>query len=773
MALLRSEPATIFGAGGARAAVRRQGRHDAARSTPTRAATTTGMIVARLQQTAGNRAVASVLGTPAAVASTPARVRGDEAEREAVRAAQHVASPRRSTGSDVPHPQPSRPSVARPGRTLADGVRAAAESHFGWSFAGVRIHDDPATSESLHRAGARAVTTGEDIGVAAQTGDLEAERNRSLLYHELAHVVQQTRATGRPAPGGAAALLSRAEPGPHYAPVVTAVAAGAELGAGRSMRVTATAAGAGALTWSLVGAPAGVTVTPRGRRGATIRSAPTPLGTAPAGGGTVFQVQAALTATPADQAVSGNITFVSVDTITVNPNPAFIPVPIAGGGTTAAPAGTIDANRGGLTGNTGNVVTVTNPAGRAVTVSLPQAAGASVAGTVITPGGSTGRMRVRVADTATASFNETPLRIDSVPTRVTGLGPAGPTGNPAVYGSINPIRFGQSDNAVPSTRVIGETITAGGSDAFGLTPLINGTGPNPAPVGALSAPANGWNDQLFTGTASVDVNRFVGKNPPGGRLPAVWTLRQGFHAWAWSGAASPVEFDNGVHIRSLIQQGPNFRFRTQHRFPGASVTAPLDPYAAVNPLITLTAITGAANVPAAAGGIAADGVATGTATVTASVAGRPVVWSVVSGPLAIAAGAVVPPAGAAITAGLVAGRFPVKVVDQALPNREGLGRIRIVVVRLRGLTAAPSPVPAGVLSTALALNADPGGRTVNWTVDAAAAAAGVTVVGVPAAAPVATTATLTRPAAFTGTVTVTAVDSVLATKRATLRVRFL
>jgi hypothetical protein len=270
----------------------------------------------------------------------------------------------------------------------------------------------------------------------------------------------------------------------------------------------------------------------------------------------------------------------------------------------------------------------------------------------------------------------------------------------------------------------------------------------------------------------VDINRFTGKNPPGGPLPAVWQLRQGFHAFGWSGVRAPGEFDNGLHIRSLIRVGANFFFRTEHRFPGASVVAPLNPYAAVNPLITFTGIAGAANAPAAAGGIAADGVATGNATVVSSVPGRTVIWSIVSGPIAVPNTPTAVATPAVIQAGLVAGNFPVKVVDQAFPNREGTGNIRIVPVRLSGLAAAPAPVPAGTNTTNLTLNAAPGGRTVNWTVDATAAAAGVTVVGVAAAAPVATTAVLTRPAGFTGTVTVTATDSVLANKTTSLRVRF-
>lgn len=699
-----------------------------------------------LQRLAGNRSVSTALAARAVVASR------------------------------APQPAPRPVAAPRPGRALRPEVRSVAESRFGWDFGDVRLHDDVASGERVRAAGAKAITTGDDIAVAGPTGDLEADRNRDLLHHELSHVVQQSRDRRQPVPGGLAERLTKVAEKPQPAPTVTAVAAGAELGAGRTMNVTATAAGNAPLTWTLVGAPAGVTIAPRGRRGAVIRSAPAALGTVPVGGGTNFQVQAALTATPADSAVSGNVLFVTVDSMVVNPVPAQIAVPIFGGGAQAAPANVLDPNRDGLTGNSGNVVVTTQPAGRPTTLRLRAASGASVAGLVITPTATTGRLRVRATDNATGTFNEDARhRIDSMPKKVNGIGPSGGMGAVAgAYGPLNPVRFSQTDNVAPSVRVIGETITAGGRDDFGLTPVINAPGgPNPAPIGALSAPANAWNDSLRTGHAGVDVNRFVGKNAPGGTLPAVWQLRQGFHAFGWDGTRAPVEFDNGLHIRSLIKQGNNFRFRTEHRFPGAGVVAPLEAYAAVNPLIVLNAITTAANAPAAAGGVAADGVATGNVTVNTTVAGRNVVWSVISGPIAIP-GAAVPVGGpVVVTAGLVPGNYQVKVVDQALPNREGTGRVRIVPVTLRGLTAAPSPVPAGTLATNLALNAAPGGRTVVWTVDAAAAAAGVTVAGVAAAAPVATTAVLTRPAAFTGVVTVVAVDSVLANKRTTLRVRFL
>ncbi len=736
---------------------------------------TVGRVMA-LQRLAGNAAIGSLLGgAPKAAASQAESVSNGSVnavatlEAEADRAADAAATPPSGSQARTCEPPRSRPAPGV-GRSLSEPIRQEAEQHYGHSFDDVTIEQNDAAATSLARAGAKAVTAGRQISVAPHLGDIEAPQNRHLLHHELAHVVQQ--AGGRRSSGAGVGELSAAPAVAQPAPTVTAVNTPAELGSGKNANVTAVAAGNGALTWTVVGAPAGVTVVPRGRRGATVRSTASAMGAAVPGAGSNFQVKAALTATPADSATSANVLFVGVNAVTVAPNPAMIPVPRAGG-TTAPPANILDPNRDGLTGNTGVVAAATLPAARPVTVTLPVAGGATAAGTTITPGARTGPIKVRAQDTATGTFNELPMRIDSMPTKVTRIGPAGapPAG---VYGSINPIRFGATDNAVPSTRVIGETITAGGSDAFALTPAVNaGTGgPNPAPRPALSAPANGWSDQLFTGQASVDANRFTGKNPPGGQLPAVWQLRQGFHAFGWNGVRAPVEFDNGFHIRSLIRQGNALFFRTEHKFPGGGVVAPLQPYAAVNPLITFTNITLAANAPAAVGGVAADGVATGNATAVSSVAGRTVIWSVVSGPISIPA-APTPVATPAVTqAGLVAGSFPVKVVDQAFPNREGLGNVRIVPVSLARLVSAPATVPAGTNTANLTVNAAPGGRTVTWTVDAAAAAAGVTVVGVAAAAAVATTAVLTRPAGFTGTVTVTAADSVLPAKRATARVRF-
>ena len=228
-------------------------------------------------------------------------------------------------------------------------------------------------------------------------------------------------------------------------------------------------------------------------------------------------------------------------------------------------------------------------------------------------------------------------------------------------------------------------------------------GPNPAPVPALSAPANGWTDQLFTGQASVDVNQFTGKNPPGGPLPAVWQLRQGFHAFGWNGVRAPVEFDNGFHIRSLIRVGTNFFFRTEHNFPGASLVAPLNPYAAVNPLITFTGIARRGQRPRRRGrrrgGRSGDRERHGR--VQRRRPHRHLERRV--GPDRCSQRRRSPVATPAVVqAGLVAGNFPVKVVDQAFPNREGTGQHpHRPGTPARAGRRARLPVPVGTLTANL------------------------------------------------------------------------
>jgi len=509
--------------------------------------------------------------------------------------------------------------------------------------------------------------------------------------------------------------------------------------------------------------------------------------------GAAFTVRAERAAAAGDNATAA-VMLVGITGITVTPVPAFANQPIAGGGTAPAPAvpvlpalgGVADPNRGGLVGNTANVVVVTAPAGRATAITLPVPLGAVIAGTVITPGSTTGNASVRVTDNATLTRLDAPLVVQPVPLFLASFGALGaaPAGT---YGALYPLNFRSSDTTGVLNRVVGETITQGGRDDLNIP--LNVGGANPAPIAALAVPGNAWTDQVLTAIGAVagaagdanpvNVNRFVG---PGVAvpLPAVQALRQGFHFQGWAGAWSD-EFDHGLHVRTLGGRPGAFTFRSS--FPFSRATGPVQPDPYVGPpLIVLTAITlnaaAAPAVPLAAGGLAADGVAVGGVTVTSSVAGRLVNWSVISGPVAFTAGAagVAPGAPATLQAGLVAGNVTLRAADTVFPNRRVDGKVRLMAVQLRGMTAPVATVPSGTLTAVVNVNADPGGRAVVWTVDGRAAAAGVTVVGAPVAGPVAAaaarTATVTRPAAFTGRVTVTAADTVRPAVRASTVITF-
>jgi hypothetical protein len=127
--------------------------------------------------------------------------------------------------------------------------------------------------------GAKAFTAGRNIVFGSRVENPESGENSLLFAHELAHVVQQGRSsTSIVEPHSPAASLSAAPGGQvQTSPTVTAVnvPAPAELGVGRDIAVTAVvAAGAPPLTWTLVGAPAGVAVAPAGGLGARIQAAP-------------------------------------------------------------------------------------------------------------------------------------------------------------------------------------------------------------------------------------------------------------------------------------------------------------------------------------------------------------------------------------------------------------------------------------------------------------------------------------------------------------------
>jgi hypothetical protein len=238
------------------------------------------------------------------------------------------------------------------------------------------------------------------------------------------------------------------------------------------------------------------------------------------------------------------------------------------------------------------------------------------------------------------------------------------------------------------------------------------------------------------------------------------------------------EFDKGIQRRSLRAKGGGFIFRTEQIFPGARAKVVNDAYAGP-PLIKLTGLAVVPKLPAAQG-IADDGVATAQATINTNVPLRKVNWLVLRAPIAFTT----PPLGktigvgakAIIQSGRVAGRFPIQVQDSIFHNRQQKGHVKIEKVRLRNMTAVPRTVPAGTQTSTVTVNAHPGGRNLVFTVDPAAAAAGVVVVPIfpvgPAAALPARTVIVSRPPAFRGTVTVTARDQILRGRQNSVRIRF-
>lgn len=81
--------------------------------------------------------------------------------------------------------------VGRTGQPLDAHTRAMAEPRFGHDFSRVRVHADGAASASARALGAAAYTVGPHIVFGGGRYAPGSATGRSLLFHELAHVVQQ------------------------------------------------------------------------------------------------------------------------------------------------------------------------------------------------------------------------------------------------------------------------------------------------------------------------------------------------------------------------------------------------------------------------------------------------------------------------------------------------------------------------------------------------------------------------------------------------------
>lgn len=97
------------------------------------------------------------------------------------------------------------------GRALDGDVRGRMEAGFGRSFAGVRVHTDPAAGRLAGELRAQAFTVGSDVAFGAgryRPGTLAGD---ALIAHELAHTVQQSGGGLTPAAGASRELEAEAD----------------------------------------------------------------------------------------------------------------------------------------------------------------------------------------------------------------------------------------------------------------------------------------------------------------------------------------------------------------------------------------------------------------------------------------------------------------------------------------------------------------------------------------------------------------------------------
>jgi hypothetical protein len=101
-------------------------------------------------------------------------------------------------------PSPVHEVVSSGGRPLEPEVRADMEGRLGHDFGDVRVHDDAAAHSSAQAVNAHAYTVGSNVVFQRDKYDPGSDDGRTMLAHELTHVVQQRSGTvdGTPTGGG-------------------------------------------------------------------------------------------------------------------------------------------------------------------------------------------------------------------------------------------------------------------------------------------------------------------------------------------------------------------------------------------------------------------------------------------------------------------------------------------------------------------------------------------------------------------------------------------
>jgi len=99
----------------------------------------------------------------------------------------------------TPAPTAGKKVLTSQSETLAQTLREDLEVSFGADLSGVRIHRDSAAHAVTNKVGAKAFTSGRDIYFSRGSFNPDSEQGRAILFHEMAHTLQQT---GRPSSDG-------------------------------------------------------------------------------------------------------------------------------------------------------------------------------------------------------------------------------------------------------------------------------------------------------------------------------------------------------------------------------------------------------------------------------------------------------------------------------------------------------------------------------------------------------------------------------------------
>lgn len=95
-------------------------------------------------------------------------------------------------------PQSVERTIGTPGTPLDSGVRRAAEARFGYDFGQVRVHTDERAAVSAADVGSLAYTVGRHVVFGTNMFQPSSATGRTLIHHELVHVVQQSGGDGAP-----------------------------------------------------------------------------------------------------------------------------------------------------------------------------------------------------------------------------------------------------------------------------------------------------------------------------------------------------------------------------------------------------------------------------------------------------------------------------------------------------------------------------------------------------------------------------------------------